>query len=134
MAQEQVAALSSIPHTVLTILTTELSGFCKCACICKIASSRPGSSESMCSSCAANSLVSLLHINVSSANTGDNLAKAVPTFDRERLPDAHGLVDIESSFSKLVGNKFEAVLDLKFLKIVMHVVFGKRFGKSACPN
>ncbi|DBA72080.1 TPA: hypothetical protein ACH3X2_010809 [Trebouxia sp. C0005] len=61
--------------------------------------------------------------------TGDNLAKAVPTFDRERLPDAHGLVDIESSFSKLVGNKFEAVLDLKFLKIVMHVVFGSAVHK-----
>jgi len=58
----------------------------------------------------------------------------VPTFDKERLPDAHGLVDIESSFSKLVGNKFKAVLDLKFLKIVTHVVFGKRLGKSAYPN
>ncbi len=58
----------------------------------------------------------------------------MPTFDRERLPDAHGLVDIESSFSKLVGNKFKAVLDLKFLKIVTHVVFGKRLGKSACPK
>ncbi len=56
----------------------------------------------------------------------------MPTFDRERLPDALGLVDIESSFSKLVGNKFKAMLDLKFLKIVAHVVFGKRL--SACPN
>ena len=51
--------------------------------------------------------------------------KAVPQYDAERLPDAHGLVDIESSFSKLVGNKFKAALDLKFLKIVVHVVFGK---------
>ncbi len=58
----------------------------------------------------------------------------MPTFGRERLPDAHGLVDIESSFSKLVGNKFKAVLDLKFLKIVTHVVFGKRLGKCACSK
>jgi hypothetical protein len=76
----------------------------------------------------------VLQVHTSSANTGDDLAKAVPTFDRERLPDAHGLVDIESSFSKLVGNKFKAMLDLKFLKIVAHVVFGKRLGNSACPN
>ena len=79
-------------------------------------------------------LGSVLRVNTSIANTGDDLAKAVPAFDRERLPDAHGLVDIESSFSKLVGNKFKAVLDLKFLKIVTHVVFGKRLGKSACPK
>jgi len=72
--------------------------------------------------------------HTSSANTGDDLAQAVPTFGRERLPDAHGLVDIESSFSKLVGNKFKAVLDLKFLKIVTHVVFGKRLGKCACSK
>jgi len=51
--------------------------------------------------------------------------QAVSKYDKERLPDAHGLVDIESSFSKLVGNKFKAVFDLKFLKIVVHVVFGK---------
>ena len=57
--------------------------------------------------------------------TGDDIAKAVPKFNKERLPDAHGLVDIESSFSKLVGNKFKAILDLKFLKIVVHVVFGE---------
>ena len=56
---------------------------------------------------------------------GDDLVKAVPQFDKERLPDAHGLVDIESSFSKLVGNKFKAALDFKFLKIVAHVIFGK---------
>lgn len=76
----------------------------------------------------------MLDIIFSNANTGDKLATAVPTFDRERLPDAHSLVDIESSFSKLVGNTFKAVLDLKLLKIVTHVVFGKRFGKSGCPN
>ena len=64
--------------------------------------------------------------------TGDDLAKAVPKFDKERLPDAHGLVDIESSFSRLVGNKFKAILDLKFLKIVVHVVFGECL--CGCPN
>ena len=56
---------------------------------------------------------------------GDDLDKGVPQYDAQRLPDAHGLVDIESSFSKLVGNKFKAALDLKFLKIVVHVVFGE---------
>lgn len=49
----------------------------------------------------------------------------MPKYDRERLPDAHGLVDIESSFSKLVGNKLAAALDPKFLKLVVHVVFGE---------
>ena len=49
----------------------------------------------------------------------------MPRYDRERLPDAHGLVDIESSFSKLVGNKLAAALDPKFLKLVVHVVFGE---------
>ena len=68
----------------------------------------------------------------SNACTGDDIAKAVPKFDEERLPDAHGLVDIESSFSKLVGNKFKAVLDLKFLKIVVHVVFGKCLAMFVC--
>ena len=67
---------------------------------------------------------STLNVCLLPSNAGDDLAKAVPKFDKERLPDAHGLVDIESSFSKLVGNKFKAILDLKFLKIVVHVVFG----------
>lgn len=49
----------------------------------------------------------------------------MPKYDRERLPDAHGLVDIESSFSKLVGNKLAAALDPKFLKLVVHVAFGE---------
>lgn len=48
----------------------------------------------------------------------------MPRYDKERLPDAHGLVDIESSFSRLVGNKFAAVLDLTFLKLAVHVAFG----------
>ena len=59
------------------------------------------------------------------ASAGDDLASAVAKYDRERLPDAHGLVDIESSFSKLVGNKLVAALDPKFLKLVVHVVFGE---------
>lgn len=63
------------------------------------------------------------------APVGDDLASAVPKYDRERLPDAHGLVDIESSFSKLVGNKLAAALDPKFLKLVIHVVFGESDGR-----
>lgn len=59
------------------------------------------------------------------APAGDDLARAVPKYDRERLPDAHGLVYIESSFSKLVGNKLAAALDPNFLKLVVHVVFGE---------
>ncbi|KAL3138807.1 hypothetical protein ABBQ32_005648 [Trebouxia sp. C0010 RCD-2024] len=57
-------------------------------------------------------------------STGDDLASAVPKYDRERLPDAHGLVAIESSFSKLVGNKLAAAFDPNFLKLVVHVAFG----------
>ena len=56
---------------------------------------------------------------------GDDLNKAVPQYNKERLPDAHGLVDIESSFSKLVGNKLAAAFDIKFLRIVAQVVLGK---------
>lgn len=58
-------------------------------------------------------------------DTGGNLAEAVPKYGKERLPDAHGLVDIESSFSKLVGNKLAAAFDLKFLRLVAHVVLGE---------
>ena len=124
--------------------------------MCKVASNQTGGSRLACSSYPANTrqCISCKHQqckhtssantpavqahqqckHTSSANTGADLAQAVPTFDRERLPDAHGLVDIESSFSKLVGNKVKAVLDLKFLKIVTHVVFGKRLEQSACST
>ena len=63
---------------------------------------------------------------------GDDLCKAVPQYDRERLPDAHGLVDIESSFSKLVGNKLAAAFDIKFLRIVAHVFLGKQQPTLSC--
>ncbi|KAL3130784.1 hypothetical protein ABBQ38_000126 [Trebouxia sp. C0009 RCD-2024] len=67
-----------------------------------------------------------LFLNDILQSTGDDLASAVANYDRERLPDAHGLVDIESTFSKLVGNKLAAALDPQFLKLVVHVAFGDR--------
>lgn len=58
-------------------------------------------------------------------STGDNLTEAAHKYGKERLPEAHALVDIESSFSKLVGNKLAAAFDLKFLRLVAHVVIGE---------
>ena len=58
-------------------------------------------------------------------STGDNLTEAVHKYGKEHLPDALALVDIESSFSKLVGNKLAAALDLRFLRLVAHVVIGE---------